>query len=81
MDGHALINQDHSEGGSIMIHVEHHLCKVNTANTSKLTENYFLDLRNLFSNQENMRIFSQNKKNKLTAKNFLVPSARKFDLN
>ena len=40
-------------------------------NASKLTEKYFLDLRNLFSNQEN----------RLTEKNFLVPSARKFDLN
>ena len=36
-----------------------------TANASKLTEKYF----------------SQNKKNKLTEKNFLVLSAKKFDLN
>ena len=52
-----------------------------TANSSKLTEKHFLDLRNLFLNQENITVFSQNKKNKLTKKNFLVPSARKFDLN
>ena len=52
-----------------------------TANASKLIEKHFLDLRNMFSNQENIRIFSQNKKNELAKKNFLVPSARKFDLN
>ena len=34
----------------------------------------------MFSNQENIKMFSQNKKNKLAEKNFLVPSARKFDL-
>ena len=54
---------------------------VNTANPSKLIEKYFLDLRNLFSNQENIRLFSQNKKNEHTEKNFLVPSARNFDSN
>ena len=51
------------------------------ANPSKLTEKCFLDSRNLFSNQENNRIISRNKKNKRTEKNFLVLSARKFDLN
>ena len=53
-----------------------------TPNASKLIEKHFLDLRNLFSNQENIKdIFSQNKKNKPTEKHFLVPSTRKFDLN
>ena len=28
-----------------------------TENALKLTEKYFLDLRNMFSNQENLRIF------------------------
>ena len=36
-----------------------------TANPLKLIEKNFLDLRNMFSNQENIRRFSQNKKNKL----------------
>ena len=35
----------------------------------------------MFSNQENIEIFSENKKNKLSEKSFLVPSARKFDLS
>ena len=34
----------------------------NTANASKFIEKHFLDLRNMFSNQENIRILSQNKK-------------------
>ena len=53
---------------------------VNTANPSKLIEKNVLDLRNMFSNHENIRMFPQNTKNKLTEKNFLVPSTRKFDL-
>ena len=54
---------------------------MDTANASKLTEKHFLDLRNMFSNQENIEYFSQNKKNKLAKKNFLISSARKIDLN
>ena len=39
--------------------------KFHTANPSKRIEESFLDLRNMFSSQENIRMFSQNKKNKL----------------
>ena len=51
------------------------------ANPSKLTEKYILDLRNLFSNQENIGIFFSKQENKLTEKKFLVSAARKLDLN
>ena len=51
-----------------------------TANIFKLTEKYFLDLRNMFLNQENIRTFSQNKKIYLAQTNFPVPSIRKFIL-
>ena len=46
-----------------------------TANASKLTEKYFFDLRNLFSDQGNFRVFFS-KQEKLTEKTFLVYSAR-----
>ena len=39
----------------------------------------FLPLQS-FANCDNIRYFSHNKKNKFTKKNFLVPSAREFDL-
>ena len=51
-----------------------------TANGSKLMEKYFLDLRNIFLNQENIRNSFQNKKIYLAKKNLLVPSIRKFIL-
>ena len=60
--------------------VKKHTCVNKYANPSKLIQKNFLDLRNVFSNQENIRIFFSKQKNKLTEKNFLVPSARKFDL-
>ena len=47
----------------------------------KLIEKHLIDLRNMFSYQENIDYCSQNKKNELTEKNFLVSPARKFDLN
>ena len=43
---------------------------VHTANPSKLNEKCFLDLRNMFSNQEDIRIFFS--QNKPTEKNFLA---------
>ena len=52
----------------------------NTANALELIEKYFLDLRNTFLNQENIRNFSQNRKIHLAEKNFLVLSVRKFIL-
>ena len=36
MDRHALINQDQSEGSSIIIHVEHYICKVKTDSQENL---------------------------------------------
>ena len=53
---------------------------LSTANASKLIEKCFLDLRNIFSNQENIRKFFSKKKIYLAKKNFLVPSTRKFIL-
>ena len=53
---------------------------LNNTNASKLTELYFLDLRNLFLNQENVRKFFQIKKIYPAEKNFLVPSVRKVIL-
>ena len=47
-----------------------------TANTSKFSEKYCLDLKNMFSKPENITIFYSKQENKLTEKNFLVPSAR-----
>ena len=52
-----------------------------TANPSKPIKKNFLDLRNMFSNQENIRIFFGKQENKFSEKNFLVPFGRKFDLN
>ena len=40
-----------------------------------MPQNYISQIKKI------LEYFSQNKKNKLTEKNFLVPSARKFDLN
>ena len=45
-------------------------------NASKLRRNIQTSLQ-----QENTRIFFSKQENKLTEKNFLVPSARRFDLN
>ena len=47
----------------------------------KTIEKNFLDLRNMHQIKKALKYFSQNKKNKLTEKKFLVPSTRKFDLN
>ena len=68
-------------GYTFFTHPVYYDRKMFTANTLTLIEKYFLNLRNMFPNQENIGYFSQNKENKLTEKNFLVPSARKFDLN
>ena len=51
-----------------------------TANPSKLIEKCFLDLRNIFSNQENIRKFFPKQEIYLAKKNFLVPSVRMFIL-
>ena len=52
-----------------------------TANASKFIEKCLLDLRNIFSNQENIRKNpSWNNKIYLAKKSFLVPSIRKFIL-
>ena len=42
-----------------------------TENASKLTEKYFLDLRNMFSNQENIRTFFKTRKINSLRKIFL----------
>ena len=57
-------------------------CRVHQAHCKcqKLTKERFLDLRNMFLNQENVRIFSQSKWIRLTKKTIPVPSARKFNL-
>ena len=47
-----------------------------TANSSKFIERYFLDSRNIFLNQENIREFFSNKKIHLAEKNFIVLSVR-----
>ena len=54
---------------------------IHTANASKLIEKYFLDLRNMFSNQENIRIYFSKEEKQTHKKNFAVPAARKFNLN
>ena len=51
-----------------------------TANPSKPNEKCFLDLRNIFSNQENIRKFFSKQEVYLAKKTFLVPSIRMFIL-
>ena len=62
-------------------HIEPRVNVAHTANASKLIEKYFLVGEMRSQIKKILKFFSQNKKNKLTEKNFLVPSARKSDLN
>ena len=57
-----------------MIDIEGHISPFCTANPSKLIEKDFLDLRNMFSNEENIRNknISQNKTNFLDIKKTLL---------
>ena len=61
--------------GSIIknIKISVRMRNIYTANASKLIEKHFLDLRNMFSNQENIKSSFSKQEKKLTEKNVLVP--------